>query len=57
MKLDYKYLYSMVLENRSLAENGPLNLVKDDKSIKEILDFLGSEKFCDLVNKILDDSE
>ncbi len=57
MKLDYKYLYSMVLENRSLAENGPLNLAKRDKSIKEILDFLGPEKFCDLVNKILDDNE
>jgi len=57
MKFDYKYLISRVLENRSKAENRPLNLVKDDKSIKEILDFLGPEKFCELVNKILDDNE
>jgi hypothetical protein len=54
---DLKYLYSVVIENRSLAENNPLNLARGDKAIKEALDFLGEKKFIETVWKILDETE
>ncbi len=54
---DLKYLHSVVIENRSLAENNPLNLSRIDSAVKRYLSELGEKEFIALVWDILDATE
>lgn len=46
----------LILRNRSLAENNPLNLLKFPK-LKEYYLNLGEKAFIEYVYKVLDDNE
>lgn len=57
MKKLYMELTSVVIENRSLAENNPLNLLKKSDICKDILNNRGEEYFIHIVEQILDENE
>lgn len=59
-KKQFDVLEFEVLENRSLAENDPLNLVRGyqaDNVLIDLLNEIGPENFRDYVWAILDENE
>jgi hypothetical protein len=57
---DYEILTLEVLNNRSMAENNPLNLIKGYKTkntLKRIFEQVGQADFIFWVNFILDENE
>lgn len=61
LRKDWKILEFEVLENRSMAENDPMNLIKatqpDDDTVKRIFEQVGKQNFIDFVNLVLDENE
>lgn len=47
-------MVNLILKNRSLAENNPLNLLKIDGKFQALYESIGEKRFIDFVNGILD---
>jgi hypothetical protein len=53
----YKNVIQIILDNRSLAENDPFNLIKKFPEANKLANFLGLTRFENFVNMILDENE
>lgn len=55
-KMEFLKLKNLVLDNRSLAENDPMNLLKFEVAQK-VFNEIGSTRYVSLVHRILDQNE